>query len=448
MPGQDSSPANFSYGAYRFLTGLSAPALSLLLSRRLANGKEIAERIEEKKGRPGRARPPGMLAWIHAASVGEVQSALILIRRLCAAYPDLRILVTTGTVTSARIVEDKLPAGAVHQFYPLDHPRWTDSFLNHWRPDLVFWMESELWPNMLEGLRMRNIPAILVNARLSPRSLRSWRRMASLAARMLSSFRLILAQTADEARRFQSLGFTGRAVATDNLKYSAMLLPFDEAALDALRSATDGRALWVFASTHKGEESLAARVHAALTARFPNLLTVIVPRHPERREEIAQSLRDCGLALRFRGERNEKPQKTDELYIADTLGELGLFYRLCPIACIGRSFSDDGGGGHNPLEAAQLHCAVLHGPNVQNLQPIYDEMDAAGAAVRVENETAFAEILAGLLSDNVRLRQQQHAGAAFAQGKADVIGRVMAEVAPILAALLPECAGAERTTPP
>ncbi len=426
------APGFLFFHTYRFLTGRSAPFLASLLDRRLIKGKEVADRVREKRGEISVQRPDGPLVWIHAASVGEVQSALILIRRLCAAYPALNILVTTCTVTSARIVEGKLPPRAIHQFCPLDHPRWAEAFLNHWRPDLVFWMESELWPNLLEGLRTRKIPAVLVNARLSPRSFRAWLWAKPLAARMLGAFALVLAQTDEDAVRLRSLGFFGRLTVTDNLKYSALPLPCDPQALEALRSATAGRAVWVFASTHKGEEAMAARIHATLKSRFSDLLTIVVPRHPERRGEISETLRDCGLGVRFRGVQSDLPRTDDDLYIADTLGELGLFYRLCPVACIGRSFSDDGGGGHNPLEAAQLNCSVLHGPNIQNLQQIYDDMGRAGAAVRLPDEKALIETLAGFFKNADSLQAQRSKGQSFAAEKSGVIDRVMAEIEPLL----------------
>lgn len=425
-------PGTVLFGVYRMLTGMAAPALGMLLSRRLALGKEMPERINEKRGVPRYGLTGKGFIWVHAASVGEVQSALILISHLSETYPQKRLLVTTGTVTSARIVEGKLPNGAIHQFYPLDQPKWVARFLDHWRPSLVFWMESELWPNMLDQLWARGISAVLVNARMSPRSYNAWGWARPLAQRTLNAFSLILAQTEEDCARFKGLGYEGKIVVTDNLKYSALPLPYSEEALTVLQEATRGRVLWVYASTHKGEEEIAARVHGTLKARFPSLLTIIVPRHPERREQIADSLTSYGLSLRFRGEAGVLPLKGDDLYIADTLGELGLFYRLASVACIGRSMSEDGGGGHNPLEAAQLGCAVLHGPHIQNLQQIFDDMDSAGAATKVGGEKELSETLAGLFESTILLQELQKAGHAFAEGKAGVIHRVIDEIQPLL----------------
>ncbi len=402
-----------------------------LLDNRLRKGKELPERIHEKQGISKLDRPPGQLVWLHAASIGEAQSALILIDRLNERTPNLNILVTTGTVTSARVLENKLPKNAIHQFYPLDHPEWVTSFLDNWSPDLVLWLESELWPNMLHEIRERRIPAALINARISPRSYRLWRMAKSLAAQTLDAFSVILAQTGDDAERLKNLGAKNITV-TDNLKYSAKPLTCDPDQRETLQKEIGKRPLWLFASTHRGEEEMATRLHIILKKHLPGLLTIIVPRHPERRDEIKNALADYEVTIGFRGEKKYPPNPQDDLYIADTLGELGLFYSLCPLACIGRSFSDDGGGGHNPLEAAQRGCVVLHGPNIQNLRQIYDEMDEYGAALPVAHESAMTGTLLDLLKNPSRIKTLQEKGLQFSKEKAGVIEHVMSELEPLL----------------
>lgn len=408
----------------------SGPLLRLLLDRRLRRGREDAARLPERMGRPSRSRPPGRLVWVHAASVGEAQSTLRLIDLLLAREPGLNILVTSGTVTSAALLGDRLPRGAFHQFYPLDHPAWVDAFLKHWRPDLALWMESELWPAMLTGLARRRVPVVLLNARLSERSTRRWMRMPGAARRLLSTFTLILAQTEDHAARYRALG-AARVEVMANLKYGAAPLPCDEDMLAELRRTLGVRPCWVFASTHAGEEALACRVQAALKSDFPNLLTVIVPRHPARGPAIAAECAATGLAVRRRA-LGQAPDNATNLYVADTLGELGLFYRLCPVACIGRSFSDDGGGGHNPAEAALLGCAVIHGPHVQNLQEIYDEMDRDGAAIPAQDEAALVGILSKLLSDPGELAAARDKAAAFAEARTHAAEAVVEKILPLL----------------
>lgn len=390
----------------------------------MGKGKEDPARLGERKGIASLDRPDGRMCWIHAASVGEAQSALILINSLRRQYPDISILVTTGTVTSARLMETSLPEGAFHQFYPLDHPAWTRRFLEHWKPDFALWMESELWPNMLGQIKAAGIPCLLVNARLSPRSFRLWRMSGKTARSLLDTFQAILCQTQTDFLHFQELG-AAQAVVTDNLKYSARPLPCDEAALLAFRAAAGLRPLWVFASTHKGEEELAARVHEILAPKLPDLLTIIVPRHPARRDAIRKALSLHGLSVMFRGEDKQLPHIDTDIYVADTLGELGLFYRAAPVAMVGRSFSEDGGGGHNPLEPAQLGCAVLHGPRVQNLQDIYDDMDGAGAAILCKDEGTLVSSLLELLTSAETLERRKHAALLFARSKENVIERVM-----------------------
>jgi 3-deoxy-D-manno-octulosonic-acid transferase len=416
---------------YQWLMRALSPLLCNLLDKRVKAGKEDVGRLSERKGRTDKPRPKGVLYWVHAASVGEAQSSKTLISALLERDPELHILATTGTLTSAKIMAKTLPPRAFHQFYPLDHPDWTNSFLDHWRPDAVFWMESELWPNMLGQIKARNIPATLVNARLSPQSYKKWRYARPVIKKLLASFNLILCQTDRDENYFNDLGAPQTHV-TDNLKYSAAPLGVDKEDLQKFNDATMNRPCWVYASSHKGEEELVARTHQILKRELPDLLSIIIPRHPERRDAIVEDLKAYDLGVMLRGEAHDLPSLDTDIYIADTLGELGLFYRACPIAIIGRSFSDDGGGGHNPIEAAQLHCATLHGPNVQNLQDIFDEMNRAGAAKRLIDADKLADEVLNLLQDETALKVAQDRAVKFAADKARVLPRVMAHIDPIL----------------
>jgi 3-deoxy-D-manno-octulosonic-acid transferase len=416
---------------YKKLTKRAAPVLEWALRRRVRLAKEIPDRFLEKMGITKIPRPDGFLIMLHAASVGEAQSSLVLINAILRIRPDAFFLVTTGTAASARTLEKTLPERAFHQFYPWDHPEWVNRFLNYWRPDLAIWMESELWPNMLSEIKSRGIPAVLVNARLSDKSYRRWKNMRNAAREILSAFSLVLAQTQKECDRFLTLGAV-RAVPIDNLKYAAKPLPFDDAELQNIAGHMRGRPIWVFASTHAGEESMACRVHQRLKLSIPDVLTIIVPRHPDRRDNLGIENDARGLKIVFRGDDKKPPLEDTDIYIADTFGELGLFYRLAPVACIGRSFSADGGGGHNPIEAAQLRCAVLHGPNVQYQQAIYDEMDAANAIMMAINELSLMNEVRLLLTDSDYRARRQEAAYSFAVSKASVIDRVMENVAPYI----------------
>ncbi len=419
-----------SLSVYKSALWCAAPVLRGLLAVRQWRGKEDPLRLYERCGQPSLARPDGPLVWIHAASVGEAQSALILIEKL---GTGVHILMTSGTLTSAKFLSARLPAHAMHQYVPLDAPQWVAHFLDHWRPDLALWMESELWPNLLGALKARSIPAVLVNARLSQRSYARWLSFPRMARELLSCFTLILTQTHDAQAKYQSLG-AARVVFTDNIKFSAAPLPVAADDLAALQEALGTRPSWVYASTHNGEEQLAARLHARLKKRFADLLTIIVPRHPERRAQIKTTL--AKERVDFRGHEKHLPAQDTGIYVADTLGELGLFYRLSPIAVIGRSFSFDGGGGHNPIEAAQMDCAVLSGPHVQYQQALFDEMTQDQAAILASDEDDLYHHLEKLLGDAAYLAACQEKADAFARRKSATIDTVMSHLSPIITTAL------------
>ncbi len=419
-----------AYNTYRFLTRISTPLLEKLLQRRAAGGKEDQERLLERKGQTGLERPKGDVIWIHAASVGESQSALILVNKILSSLKNASVLVTTGTRTSAQIMDKNLPDGAVHQYYPLDHPDWVNAFIKHWSPTAVLWMESELWPNMMSALKKQKIPTALVNARLSDSSFRNWRFLKGTAKNILNTFHIVLCQNPIDKHRFETLGSPPYTVyITNNLKYSAAPLPCNTHELKHINAHILNRPIWLYSSTHDGEEDLACRVHAIVKNALPDLLTIIAPRHPHRRDDIAAVCKKHKLNATFRGENNAMPTSDTDIYIADTMGELGLFYRLAPLACIGRSFSLDGGGGHNPIEAAQLGCAVLHGPNVQFQQQIYDDMNTAGAALCMSSPEYLIETVRTFLSEDKFMRAQQKRGQDFAATKTAVIDHVWAYIA-------------------
>lgn len=416
---------------YQWVMSHSQSVLNALLQRRLRMGKEDQDRIGERRGVSSKTRPDEKLVWLHAASVGEAQSALILINALLTQYPNICILVTTGTLTSAKRMQTSLPERALHQFIPLDHPDWVERFIDFWNPDLVFWMESELWPNLLLNLKSRQIPTALINARLSDRSYRRWKLIKNDIQTVLSSFDCILAQTEKDAERLKRLS-AKNVIVTDNLKYSAASLPYDAGQLTSLKGALNKRQFCVYASTHKGEEEMIARIHKEITAHFPDFLSIIIPRHPERGRNIYDESTQMGLECLLRGDQKYAPTKDTEIYIADTLGELGLFYALTDIAYIGRSLSADGGGGHNPIEAAQLDCAIIHGSRVQNLQEVYDDMKSHDASIRVVDEKSLSQAILNLLQDQNHRKKYINNAKNFANAKSHVIDSVMQGIEPLI----------------
>ena len=415
---------------YRGLTAVAEPLLRLYLGQRARRGKEDPLRMAERRGIASAPRADGPLIWLHAASVGEAQSALALIGRLLAMRDDVNMLVTSGTVTSAGMLGQRLPARAVHQYVPADSLRWVRRFLNHWRPDLALFVESELWPNLIVETSARGCPLILVNGRLSVRSYERWRKTPGIARPLLQSFALCLGQTDRDRERFAALG-APRCDYLGNLKYSADPLPADEAALTAIRDEIGDRPVWLAASTHPGEEELAAAVHRALRDSHPGLLTIIVPRHPNRGDEIAAML-DAGFSVRRRS-KGEMPDGTCEIFLADTLGELGLFYRLAEIAFIGGSTGSL--GGHNPLEAAQLGCAVIHGPDMANFRTVAADLAAAESALSFEDEAGLIEAVARLLEDQDERKRLARAARKVSIENADALDRIAGALAPFVEAL-------------
>ncbi len=429
-PAIPSGRAAFGLAAYKLATRALGPLLPLLLARRLRHGKEDARRLGERLGVASIARPPGPLVWIHGASVGEALSVLTLIERLRRARGDLHVLVTTGTVTSARLMDKRLPEGALHQFAVLDHPDYTARFLDHWKPDLAVWIESEFWPNMIVATHERGIPLALVNARITEKSFRGWRRFPALIADLLGRFSVVFAQDRASAARLAALGARG-VTAPGNLKHDAAALGANEVEVAALKGAIGTRPLWLASNTHEGEEEAAADVHARLARTWPDLLTLIVPRHPARGAAIAADLRRRGFGVARRAE-GEVIQPTTQIYLADTLGELGLFYRLAGTVFIGGTLADT--GGHNPFEPARLHCALIAGPVDYNFAEAYAAFEEAGALIRVADGAALADAVAMLLGD----ADAREAHAAAAERVACRSGGATERTAEALLALLPD----------
>lgn len=413
---------------YRGASRLAAPALDAWLAHRRRRGKEDAVRFPERLGHASHARPDGFLVWLHAASVGESLSVLPLITRLCRSAPPPAILLTSGTVTSARLLADRLPNGAVHQYAPIDRPDAVRRFLDHWRPDLALWVESELWPNLILETARRTVPMLLVNARMSDRSAQRWHRMPRLAAPLLQSFHAVLAQSAADAERFAALG-ARRVVNNGNLKFDAPPLPYDEAALQDLRALLADWPLWLAASTHPGEEAVVAETHRALRGEAQDLLLIIVPRHPERGPELARDLEARGFATTLRS-RGERPTAQTEIYIADTLGELGLFFRLAEIVLIGGSIAPH--GGHNPVEPALLDCALIAGPHMDNFEEACTALERASGMERMAEAGSLQRTVAHWLRDPTRRMTCAAAAKSAARALAGAADRALEEIAVLL----------------
>lgn len=413
-------------GLYAVLTDLAGPALGVWLGRRLRRGKELPGRIPERQGRASLPRPAGKLVWFHGASVGECLSLLPLVSEISAR--GCEVLVTSGTVTSAALLAERLPAGAIHQFIPLDRRAWVNRFLDHWQPDLVLWAESELWPNMLGAIARRGIPAVLVNGRLSDRAFDGWRKGPAFARETLAAFGLVLAQSETDRARFAALGAKDTRV-SGNIKLAAPPLPAEAGLLDALRISIGARPCWLAASIHPGEDHIAGVVHLELAPRHPGLLTLIVPRHPGRGVEMAATMAKAGLTTARRAA-GETLTPVTQAYIADTMGELGLFYRAAGVVFLGKSLSV--GGGQNPAEPAGLGCAVVLGPDMSNFRDITAELLAADAAVQVADGAALATAVDALLQDPTRREALSVNARATMQRHRDAVAETLRHIVPLL----------------
>ena len=379
--------------SYRLFTAALAPIAPALVSRRLQRGKEHPKRLRERYAETKVARPAGPLIWVQCASVGELLTVVPLMGRL--REKGFGVLCTSGTVTSAQVAAERLPPGAIHQFTALDAPRFVSRFFEHWRPDLAVFVESDLWPNLVMTAADRGTPLILVNGRVSERSFRRWRFAPATIGALLRCFDLCLAQSEVHASRYRDLG-APRVVTTGNLKLDVPSPPADEQKLSALAAAIGERSVIAATSTHAGEETLLIEAHRRLRHSFPRLLTLIAPRHPERGLGIVEIARaaDLKVALRSRG---ELPAPDTEIYVADTMGELGLIYRLAPIVFVGGSLASH--GGQNPIEPIKLGAAILHGPHVWNFAEIYAALDHAHGAEQVNDVGRLAVRLGAWLKD-------------------------------------------------
>ena len=420
-------------GLYRCLTTAGLPLIQLLLRRRIALGKEDPVRIEERRGLSSLQRPEGPLVWIHAASLGEAQSVLVLIDRLIRERPALNILMTTGTVTSAALMGERLPRRALHQFVPIDRPAWVRRFLKYWQPDMAIWVESELWPNLLLETAARGVPMVLLNARISAHSHTGWQRARGLAQRLLSSFSLVLAQDETIAERLRDLGAVNVSV-SGNLKTAAAPLPATANDLLELQDAIGSRPVWLAASTHEGEEAIVAEAHISTAKKIPGLLTIVAPRHPQRGAEIVALLEGRGLTVARRS-LSEPITDAFDIYLADGTGELGLFYRIAPVAFIGGSLIPH--GGQNMLEAAVLRCAILHGPHIANFEAIAGDLARAGASRQVDSAEALAAAVETLLTSPEEAIAMADAAAAMAAARDDVLDRVATALSPLLDGIAP-----------
>ncbi|MEI8295412.1 MAG: 3-deoxy-D-manno-octulosonic acid transferase [Alphaproteobacteria bacterium] len=413
---------------YSWVIRIAAPLLRLYIWRRVRTGKEDKQRYRERFGLSTLPRPQGDLIWVHAASVGESLAVLPLIEELVAQNPKQQILMTTGTVTAATLMAKRLPPICLHQYIPLDVPHWIKRFLDHWRPSTAIFVESDLWPNILLTCKQRQIRLVLVNARISPKSQNRFRKFPHIVHKVLACFDLIISPS-QRITDFISSFDLQNVVTVDNIKFAASPLSYDPMAYSNLKADIGDRPLWLAASTHPGEEQIAAYTHRHLQKKFPNVLTIIVPRHPVRGPKIAKDLK--GFAVLRRTQTARIPNDC-QIYIADTLGEIGLFYALSPITLVGGSFVE-GFGGHNPIEPALLDCAILWGPHIYNSKEICQLLEPSARPVQTPDE--LAQGVEALLCDPAEATKIAKEVKELVEGQQDVLKMMLPLLRPYLVSL-------------
>lgn len=368
---------------YRLAGSCLSPLIPFYLSVRAARGKEDPSRKKERMGRSSQPRPSGPLVWLHAASVGETLALVPLIDHILSL--NIQVLLTTGTVTSANLIENRFGSRIIHQYAPLDVKPAIRRFLDYWKPDLALVCESEIWPLRINGLARRHIPQVMINAHMSEKSFKSWQKRPALASHIFRQIDAAIGQSENDAEQYHSLGVKMVAV-SGNLKADTAPIGNKEL-LTKYRSAIGDRPVWAAISTHEGEENIAAEVHAALKTRIPNLLTIIIPRHPERADAIVEQLVDKQLIVTRRSD-NTLPSYGTDILLVDSIGEMGIFLRLAKVAFIGKSLTDK--GGHNPLEPALIGSAIITGPHIENFKDTFAAFFQNKAAKMVEDATQLA----------------------------------------------------------
>ncbi len=395
------------YRLYCGLTSIAAPLVWRTVRNKLQAAGVPQARQQERLGHASQHRPDGRLVWFHAASVGESLSVLSLINRLAEKLPDAHFLITSGTPTSAALIEKRLPPRTRHQYPPLDTGGPVRRFLAHWKPDAGIFVESEIWPHLIVEASHLGMPLALLNARLSDKSVAGWKKRPRTARFILEQFRLFLTQNDKAAANLLAMGAQAdRVKPGTNLKSMSDPLPVNKETLTSIRSQIAGRPVWIASSTHAGEEEIVLAAHAQLLESWPDLLLLLIPRHPERRADFGALIQQAGFSMSLRSA--DMPITADtQVYVADTLGETGTWYALCPIVFLGGSLKEI--GGHNPFEPAQAGAAVITGPGYFNFAETFAPLIESGGTIEVRTAQDLATAVTTWLSDKVALAEAQSA---------------------------------------
>ena len=409
-------------GIYKALMTLAFPILKVTyIRKRKKERKEHPTRFNERLGNYKVPRPQGKLYWMHGASVGESVSMLPLIDKLLKEDPELSILVTTGTLTSAEIMAKRLPKRAFHQFIPFDVPAFAQKLIKHFKPDAVLWFESELWPSLLSEIKKAKIPLVLVNGRISDKSFEMWKKFKFVSKELLGCFSLCLGQSEQDKNRLILLG-APKADCVGNLKFAGMPLPIDENKLNVLKEQLGDRPVFLLSSTHNDEEERFALYLPWFKDNVDRVLTIVVPRHPNRGDDIVRMYRCRHFNVAQRSREEDITPETD-IYVADTIGEMGLWYALSSISFIGGSLIPH--GGQNFMEAARDKNAVLVGPNMQNFVEMMNRARFYDAVYQVGSAEEAVEEAITLFRDENLLRERQEKAYLWTQKEEAVLDGIV-----------------------
>lgn len=413
-------------GIYNTIVRIMYPiAIRRYIEKRKKIGKEDIKRFNERIGRPTKERPEGSLIWLHGASVGESISMLPLINRLLEIYPEASVMVTTGTTTSAEVMAKRLPERAFHQYLPIDNPVFATRFIKYWQPTIALWFESEFWPAILSAIKRRNIPLILINGRISNKSFKRWQQFDYIVKELLGCFTACLGQSEEDAYRLRVLGAKD-AMCLGNLKYAGLPIPIDQNKKQEILKQIGKRAIWLASSTHNDEEFKIGRFLKDLQAKHPGLLTLIAPRHPNRGPEIKDKLiTDFGLNVALRSTNEEITPQTD-VYIADTIGEMGIWYDISPIVFVGGSLIPH--GGQNFMEPSRCRDAVIVGPHMHNFTDAMNRAKHADGIIQVNDVLELIDMVEQLLSNKELLEAKRSLAYNWATGEAKVLDGIVEKI--------------------
>ena len=417
---------------YRVLTFLLKPFVRFALYLRRKKGLETKDkkRMVERFGKTFAHRPKNAkVVWFNAASVGESNSIMPVVDRVLAGYPNAFVVVTTSSLTAADNMAKKLKGkNAVHQFLPVDRRAYVDRFFNYWKPELGFFVDSDFWPNLILSAKAHDVPLVLLNGRISDKSFAKWKKNLSFAKTLMHGFKFGFGKSDEDKRRLSVMGMEP-VECVGNLKYGVPPMSCDKAELESLQKKIGKRPVFVVSSTHPGEEEICLSALLIIKKTFSNVLMILAPRHPARGQEIYDMVEANGLhaALRSRG---DDITPVVDVYVADTMGELGLFYTLSDIAFVGGSLVP--WGGHNPMEPARLHNVVLSGKNVMNFQETFDLLKAENAVIMLNNEKDFASKVKSFFENEDVAKEYMARAFCVAEREAAVLDRVMDRIKPEL----------------